>query len=192
MLQRSVFGLQDRVDLSASLSLDDAAWIEMIRRAAEGTVAGADGGRSCLAPRRQLYKCLAEFDVIDGSKLHAKLCRRPYWYLVAAAESLAQSLSDQTGLAIHPVDVLIDAPPVKLEVDINMDVISRDGQTVRTLGDVSPVASALAREQFDNHVKRVRLFIRADLRDEIRKSGNEIAWTDLVSDVTEKLDHNLV
>ena len=45
-------------------------------------------------------------------------------------------------------------PPVKLEVDINIDVVARDGN-VRALGDVSPVASALAQQQFDDQVKRV-------------------------------------
>jgi len=59
--------------------------------------------------------------------------------------------------------VLLDAPPVKLEVDIDVDVLGRDG-TARTLGDVSPVASALACQQFDNQVKQVRVFVREDLR----------------------------
>ncbi|MFP6619634.1 MAG: hypothetical protein VB877_09840 [Pirellulaceae bacterium] len=33
----------------------------------------------------------------------------------------------------------------------------------RTLGEVSPVVQTLAREQFDDYVKRVRLFIHPDL-----------------------------
>lgn len=191
MLQRAVFLLQNRIDLPASLTLDDSQWIDMIRRTAEGSVAGplVEG---LFGNRRRLYKRAVEFDVIDGARVHAKLCRRPYWYLVAAAESVAESLAGATGLAIHPADVLIDAPPMQLEVDINMDVVSRDGSGVRPLGEVSPVASALAREQFDNHVKRVRVFLRDDLRDALRQTPTTIDWEKMILHVTDQLDSTLV
>ena len=72
--------------------------------------------------------------------------------------------------------MLIDAPPVKLEVDINVDVVARDG-TVRPLGDVSPVASALARQQFDDQVKRVRVFVRENLKEGLRAAlGTPDHW----------------
>ena len=84
-------------------------------------------------------------------------------------------------MAIHPADILIDAPPVKLEVDIDIDVLGRDG-TGRTLGDVSPVASALARQQFDNQVKRVRVFVREDLRAALKRCLQTKDWaTELVA-----------
>ena len=54
--------------------------------------------------------------------------------------------------------MLIDAPPVKLEVQFNVDVYSSKANTYRPLGEVSPVVRTLAREQFDNYVKRVRVF----------------------------------
>jgi hypothetical protein len=163
MLQRCVFLLQNRIDLESSLRLTDPEWIAMLRRAAEGSVAEplAEG---LFGMRRCLYKRVAEFDVIDGAEVHRRLARRPYWWLVACAEQVAGQLSRRTSMAVHAADVLIDAPPVKLEVDINMDVVARDG-TVRTLGDVSPVASSLARQQFDDQVKKVRVFVRSDLRD---------------------------
>ncbi len=171
MLQRSVFLLQNRIDLESSLRLVDAEWIAMLRRAAEGSVA-EPLTEGLFGPRRKLYKRVAEFNVMDagdveGAAVHRCLARRPYWWLVVCAEQVARQLSQRTGIAIHAADVLIDAPPVKLEVDINMDVVGRDGK-VRTLGDVSPVASALARQQFDNQVKRVRVFVRDDLREPLR------------------------
>ena len=178
MLQRGVFLLQNRIDLQGSLSLDDPAWIAMLRRAAEGSVAEplVDG---IFGPRRQLYKRVAEFNVLDEqAEVHRKLARRPYWWLVACAETLAQQLADKTGEAVHAADVLIDAPPTKLEVDINVDVLSRDG-TARPLGDVSPVASALANQQFDNQVKRVRIFVRPELRDQLKDLiPSADAWAD--------------
>ncbi|QDT07856.1 hypothetical protein K227x_62850 [Rubripirellula lacrimiformis] len=163
MLQRCVFLLQHRLDLESTLRMTDDDWIANLRRAAEGSVA-EPLAQGLFGPRRLLYKRAAEFNAIDGDQVHDRLARKPYWWLVALAERLAEQLSRRTGLVIHPVDVLIDAPPAKLEVDINIDVVGRDA-VVRTLGDVSPVTSALAQRQFDNHVKRVRVFLRNDLRD---------------------------
>ncbi|QDV62837.1 HD domain-containing protein [Crateriforma conspicua] len=168
MLQRCVFLLQNRVDLESSFRMDDATWIAMIRRMAAGSMAEplAEG---LFGPRRCLHKRLAQFDVIEGESLHCRLARRPYWWLVAAAENLARLMSTETGLAVHASDVLIDAPPVKLEVDINIDIVDDDDQ-VRPLGRLSPVASVLANRQFDRHVKRVRLFVRPDLKTPLMRS----------------------
>ena len=174
MLQRCVFLLQNRIDLESTLSLVDATWVAMLRRTAEGSVAEplAEG---LFGSRRRLYKRAAEFNLIEGRDVHELLARKPYWWLVACSECLAERISARTGMAIHPADVLIDAPPAKLEVDINVDVLGRDG-TVRTLGDVSPVASALARQQFDNQVKRVRVFVREDLRADLKRFLQPNDW----------------
>jgi hypothetical protein len=53
---------------------------------------------------------------------------------------------------------------VKLEVDINVSIIQRDG-TVQKLANVSPVAESLAHQQFDGHVKKIRIFISPELRE---------------------------
>lgn len=190
MLQRAVFLLQNRIDLVSTLRMTDSQWIAMLRRGAEGSVAeplveGLFGTTRCL------YKRVAEFNVIDGGLVHRRLARKPYWWLVTCAERLAQQLSQSTGLAIHAADVLIDAPPVKLEVDINMDVISRDG-SVRTLGDVSPVASALAERQFDDQVKRVRVFVRPDLREKLQSTMESDTWNEHLLTVSQSLEQELV
>ncbi len=183
MLQRSVFLLQNRIDIDASLALDEPRWIEMIRRAAEGSVAEplVEG---IFGRHRRLYKRVAEFNVVDGAEIHRQLARRPYWWLVAAAERLAKVLSRQGGIAVGAADVLIDAPPVKLEVDINIDVVGRDG-TVHSLEEVSPVASALARRQFDDQVKRVRVFLRDEIRSQLR---DRIDWQDAVNESIASLE----
>jgi HD superfamily phosphohydrolase len=190
MLQRCVFLLQHRFDLEASLRLTDADWVAMLRRAAEGSVAEplAEG---LFGMRRRLYKRVAEFNVTDGGDVHRALARKPYWWLVACAERISSQLSRRTGIAIHAADVLIDAPPVKLEVDINMDVVSRDG-TSRTLGEVSPVASALAQQQFDNQVKRVRVFVREDLRAPLRSQMTPGDWTGELLQAGQSLEQELV
>jgi HD superfamily phosphohydrolase len=190
MLQRCVFLLQNRIDLESTLRLTDAPWIAMLRRAAEGSVAEplVEG---LFGPRRRLYKRAAEFNSIDGIEVHRGLARKPYWWLVACAERIAAQIARRTGIAIHAADVLIDAPPVKLEVDINMDVVSRDG-TVRTLGDVSPVASALAQQQFDSQVKRVRVFVRDDLRESLRPHLKTEDWGIELMQACQSVEHELV
>ena len=162
MLQRSVHDLRDRVDLEQLMRLDDAEWIARWRQAA------ADSPQQPLVeglfgPKRTLYKRIAEFNRSQRGDLHRQLARRPYPWLALCADELGRQLARQARLPIRPGDVLIDAPPVKLEVDINVTVVGRDG-SVRALADVSPVADALARQQFDDHVKRVRIFVRPEFR----------------------------
>lgn len=176
MLQRSVFLLQNRMDLTSSLRLGDSAWISLLSRASEGSVAEplVEG---LFGSIRSLYKRAAEFNVLEGSAIHEAIARRPYWWLVACSERLAEQISKRTGVAIHAADLLIDAPPAKLEVDIHLDVVHRDSE-VRSLRDVSPVASALADRQFDKYVKRVRLFVRPDLLLEIQSKLNNQDWAE--------------
>lgn len=190
MLQRCVFLLQNRIDLESTLRLNDAQWIAMLRRASEGSVAEPIT-EGLFGSRRRLYKRAAEYNVVDGGKVHRCLARKPYWWLVACAERIAARVATRTGIAVHAADILIDAPPVKLEVDINVDVISRDG-TVRTLGDVSPVASALANQQFDDQVKRVRVFIRDDLRDPLSQKMTVKDWSNDLLQTSQELDRELV
>lgn len=162
MLQRSVYDLQNHVDLEQLMRFDDAQWIAQWRQAA------ADSPQQPLVeglfgPTRTLYKRVAEFHHSQRGNLHRLLARRPYPWLVRCSDELGRQLAREARLPIRPGDVLIDAPPVKLEVDINVTVVDRAG-SVRALADVSPVADALARQQFDDHVKRVRIFVRPELR----------------------------
>lgn len=163
MLQRLVFELQQSVELKQMLDWDDATWISRICGLSAGKDAEtlADG---LFGPVRRLYKQVAEFNILDRAELHRGLAHKPYWWLVACGDELARIASKELGLSIRGVDLLVDAPPVKLEVDINMDVVSKNGD-VRKLGDVSPVAHALAYRQFDGHVKRVRVFARPQWRE---------------------------
>jgi len=174
MLQRSVHLLRNQVDLESLMRLDDAAWIDQWQAAASETSAArlVDG---LFGPVRSLYKRVAEFNVSQRGELHRQLARRPYWWLVACAEELSRLMAKETGLPIDPCDILIDAPPVKLEVDINVTVVARDG-TVRALADVSPVADALAHQQFDDYVKRVRVFVHPRLRDPLGPLLSNDKW----------------
>jgi hypothetical protein len=65
-------------------------------------------------------------------------------------------------VTIAPHDILVDAPPAEREVEFRLRVKERAGRGGGSrwhwLEDLSPVVRSLAREQFDDLVKRVRVF----------------------------------
>jgi len=90
-------------------------------------------------------------------------------------------------------DVLIDAPPVKLEVQFQVAVRhaknakrpelvkgddSRLGESCDygfvPLSSISPVVHALATDQFDNFVKRIRVFISPARAADVRLSQPQV------------------
>ena len=141
--------------------------IAEMRRAAGGGPAGEllDG---LFGPVRRLYKRVAQYSVFEDQPLYDRLARRPYPWLAACAQHFASIASAALGRIMAPHEVLFDAPPVEREVELNIDVYSPKDRRYRPLGDVSPVVQTLARRQFDDYVKRVRIFaaprVAADLR----------------------------
>jgi hypothetical protein len=111
---------------------------------------------------------VAQFDRLTEPDLHRALARRPYSEIVAISERLSTLLSSQLSTPIHKHAVLIDTPPMKLEVQFDLRVRQRDHR-FRQLGEVSPVVQSLATEQFDDLVKRVRIFVAPEWRDAIRR-----------------------
>ena len=118
--------------------------------------------------QRRLYKRLAQFNFTENSAVHRALARRPYNNLVTCAEQLSDRLSRFSKRRLAPTAVLIDAPPVKLEVQFKLDVRQRIAKAdvgedhFLPLGNLSPVVNSLATHQFDNYVKRVRVFVCPD------------------------------
>ena len=72
-------------------------------------------------------------------------------YYVETVTAVRQALDPDT-------DLLIDAPPPHREIEFDVEIFSPKTGTYRHLREVSPVIDALARTQFDDYVKRVRLF----------------------------------
>ncbi len=162
MLQRAFFDLFDTLEPNHLFELTDTGFIDTLIGAAQGTdiqplVSGLFG------PTRQLYKRLLQFSHFQENTLYSQLARRPYPWLVRCGQALAELLEKATGLTIPSHQLLFDAPPVKLEVQFKVQVHFAKENLYRSLGDVSPVVQTLAREQFDDYVKRVRLFIHPDL-----------------------------
>jgi len=166
MLQRAVFELRNETAMThAWIDMNEAEMIDSLRKVCKDKAWSPciDG---LFGPKRRLYKRVAQFDFLNHPEEHRTLARKPYSEIVQLSAKLATNIQSQTGTAIRPHDILIDAPPIKLEVQFQLDVRQRDG-SYRTLGELSPVVHALATKQFDDIVKRVRIFIRPELRDQV-------------------------
>lgn len=166
MLQRAVYHLQDYPALTQSwIDMNEPEMIEsLLEQCRDQSWSACIVG--LFGPRRELYKRVAQFDFINHPQEHRALSGKSYDEVVDLSGNLAAQLQHKTGVPVGPHDVLIDAPPVKLEVQFQLDVRQRDG-SYRTLGELSPVVRALATKQFDDIVKRVRIFVRPDLRDQV-------------------------
>lgn len=107
-------------------------------------------------PKRLLFKQIAEFSAFDYPEIYGALARKPYAFLV----QLGRKITDRLGAPTHYL--LLDAPPVGREVEFRVNIRLQSGD-FRPLQQISPVVRALAAEQFDDLVKRVRIFIHPQL-----------------------------
>lgn len=160
-------------DWNAWFREDPRGFLQRIHPLVQQTTA-ADLFDGLFGARRRLFKRLAQFGLAEGTEVYSLIARRPYEWLVRCSAELSQRISAQTGHRLAPGQVLIDAPPVGLEVQFKVDVRDSQRLTYRTLGSVSPVVETLATRQFDDFVKRVRVFVAPDHADAIRnRLGND-------------------
>ena len=168
MLQRAFYLLHDELDLDELFRQDDHAMIAKMRE-----VAGSGPADELLAglfgPSRRLYKRLAEFSYIQRRESYQEIARQPYPWLAACAEQFAGLCSTALSRVIAPHEILIDAPPVGLEVQFNVDVFYPKEEKYRPLAEVSPIVKSLAERQFDDYVKRVRIFAHPRIVDDLRQ-----------------------
>jgi HD superfamily phosphohydrolase len=125
-----------------------------------------------IGDQRKLYKRLAQYSIFEDAAIYEKLARRPFSWLVQCAAELAKLIEKETQTPCRPFDILFDAPPVHLEVQFNVDIYFEKQNHYRPFADVSPVVKTLAKEQFDDYVKRVRIFVNPELMDSVSKIEN--------------------
>ena len=139
-----------------------------VREAASGYVTPAGELLSGLfGPTRRLYKRLVEFSHFQERQWYEQIARQPYPWLVEASEAFAAAASRQIGRRIAPHEVLFDAPPARREVEFHVEVFFPKENVYRTLAEVSPAVHTLATRQFDDYVKRVRIFVHPGLAAEL-------------------------
>ncbi len=167
MLQRAFFEIHEDLDLDLLFRQTDEPFIAQLRSAGRGPAADEllDG---LFGPSRRLYKRVVEYSLFQEPETYRRLARKPYPWLVELAQRLATLASTKLGRVVAPHEILIDAPPVEREVEFDVEVYYPKEDTYRRFEEVSPVVRTLAREQFDDYVKRVRLLahprVAADLR----------------------------
>jgi HD superfamily phosphohydrolase len=172
MLQRAVFLLRDTLHFDELVMLTERPLVERLL----ATAGGNDGAHELLdglfGPTRRLYKRLSQYSYFEEPALYERLARQPFSRLAGYTEKLAAIIRRETSLDVRPHEILLDAPPMELEVEFDVEVYFSKERVYRQLGDVSPVVRTLAREQFDDYVKRVRLFVHPRCATQLRQLPN--------------------
>ena len=158
MFARAFFDLHGQFNLQDLFLQSEPQMIESLRHAAKGTdveslIEGVFGSQ------RRLYKRVAEYSLYQNEPLYQLLRGKPFGKLVQVASNVATRLTAATGTQVKATDVIIDAPPAHREVEFKVDIYFPKESVYRPLQDVSPVVDSLARTQFDDYVKRVRVFV---------------------------------
>lgn len=183
MLQRTVFYLRHTLPYQQLVSLTESEFSKGLVENAAAHAAAGDLAEGLFGHQRGLYKRLAQYTLSDSPDVFAAVARRPYAELVDLGGRLAEQLSRRLSRPLRPHEVLIDAPPVKLEVQFQIDIRQNIKQhalaassTARfqKLSSVSPVVRALATDQFDNFVKRIRIFIAPARAAELPHAPDEV------------------
>ena len=163
--------LSNQFDHKALFALTEQSMIEQMREAA-GQQPAFDLLDGLFGSVRRLYKRVTQFSLFQEPQLYGLLARRPYPWLVQCAENFAELASEALGLTIAPHEILFDAPPIKLEVQFQIDVQFAKEDCYRSLGEISPVVKTLAKQQFDEYVKRVRILAHPRVASELSALNN--------------------
>jgi HD superfamily phosphohydrolase len=183
MLQRAFFLLRDELELDSLFRLDEREMIAWLITTAADQPAG-ELLQGLFGPVRQLYKRCAQFSAFQNPRQYRRLARQPYPYLVVCAENLAELLSTRLGQPVAPHEILFDAPPVRLEVQFNIQIYFPKESCYRLLGEVSPVVKTLAQQQFDDYVKRVRVFVHPHLLPYLQDADKVDRWIEDAVEMT--------
>ena len=182
MLQRAFFRSQasQDVDWRSEFQFGESEFVTRWRSRSENDVATRDLLAGLFSERRQLYKRAANFSFVENESLYRSLAQRPYGQLTDAGQQLSVVIADAIGQDVAPDDILIDAPPAKLEVQFNVDIFDSRSESWRPLGEVSPMIHTLAKKQFDDYVKRVRVFCKPEISAKLSESEVENLLAKLV------------
>ena len=167
MFARAFYELHEQMDLETWFCLSEPDTIAVLREHAQRTPWQplTDGVFGC---HRALYKRVAELSLYQEKELYGQLRAQPYADLVRTSNTLAEILDSRMNVPVTPADILIDAPPPHREVEFRVQIYFPKEDVYRPLRAVSPVVSALAQTQFDDYVKRVRVFAAPHIADAVR------------------------
>ncbi|MGZ0166802.1 MAG: HD domain-containing protein [Planctomycetales bacterium] len=173
MFARSFFELHTSFDLTTLFETSETETIRLLRDKATGTDC-AQLVEGVFGAKRQLYKRAGEYSHYQQNELYELLAGKPYEFLVRCGRNLTEELNRRRLVSreLSPVDILIDAPPPHREVEFKVPIYFAKENKYRLLSDVSPVIESLAKKQFDDYVKRVRIFASPDIRHQLQESAD--------------------
>lgn len=179
MFARAFYELMPRLDLRQLFHMRESELITTLQTTASGTdVAPLTDG--LFGARRRFYKRLDEYSVFHEEALYRRLRQMPYPKLAEFSCQLAERLASVTGKPCGRLDVLVDAPPQHREVEFRVDVYSASERRYRPLRELSPIVDSMAKTQFDDCVKKVRIFATESLRDALPE---EFDVSEIVADI---------
>jgi HD superfamily phosphohydrolase len=167
MFARGFFELHRSLDVRVLFQQSEFEVIAELRRAAAVGSPVASLLDGLFGSKRKLHKRIVEFSLYQTPDLYRALAGRPYADLITVGNNVLSRAEQHVGRSLQPTDLLIDAPPIHKEVEFKVDIYHPKEGGYRPLGQVSPVVAALARTQFDDYVKRVRVFAEPTLAREL-------------------------
>lgn len=180
MFARSFFELHKSLDLRTLFQQSESEVVAAMRRESQGKPSAAllDG---LFGSKRKLHKRVVEFSLYQTPDLYRSLAGRPYSELIQVGSRVLDMAERWLGRSLNPTDLLIDAPPIHKEVEFKVDIFHPKEGVYRPLSQVSPVVAALAKTQFDDYVKRVRIFAEPTLARELAGQSEFITWLEVVT-----------
>jgi len=168
MLQRLFFDWYkqhaDQCDAESLSGLTDSSFMALMMKSRDDLQSSdlSDLFNGLFGRSRQLYKRAVAYNANQNPDIYRALAHQPYENLIQMGEQLGERLCSKFDLKISPGQLLIDAPPINLEVQFKVEI--NDGSSADSLERISPVVNALAKQQFDDFVKRVRVFVHPKLK----------------------------
>ncbi|MDR2641280.1 MAG: HD domain-containing protein [Planctomycetaceae bacterium] len=160
-----------QIKLDELYGMVESEFIYAIKNSSKGTDTEllAEG---LFGSRRVLYKRVAQFGIMEQPEIYRKLAGKPYNYLCGIANRIEECV---WGTARPKrLLVLIDAPPMEREIEIKIDVFFGKEKKYKPLEEISPVVRAMAKEQFDDYAKRVRIFAHPETAKFLRQNNTII------------------
>ena len=175
MFARSFYELHRSLDLKTLFQQSEFDVIRELRAAGKQSIIAPllDG---LFGPKRRLHKRVIELSLYQTPELYRQIAGRPFADLLNVARRLTERVARELSCAVEPIDLLIDAPPLHKEVEFKVDIYHAKEKKYHPLSYVSPVVSALARTQFDDYVKRVRVFADPVLAQKLSGRAEFVVW----------------
>ena len=167
MFAHGFYRIYKQLDLRNLLRMSEAEMIAVLRDESREN-ASFDLIRRDFGERRRLYKRVAEYSMFQNRKLYEELAQKPFSFLVDCAEILAKKIGESAGIAVSESHLILDAPPPHREIEFKVEIYFPEENVYRPLRDISSVVDGLARTQFDDSVKKVRIFAHPELAERLR------------------------